>query len=694
MWDSYVREHLLKRIFGFELMMAPYAMAHLKLGMQLAAHDMPEDKRADWVYDFGNDERLGVYLTNSLEQAEQQTATLFGPMRVITEEANAASQIKRELPIMVVLGNPPYKGHSANASRRGGKLTWIGRLIEDYKEVDGRKLGEKNPKWLQDDYVKFIRFGQWRIQQSGSGILAFITNNGYLDNPTFRGMREQLMDTFTDIYLLDLHGNSRKKEHTPEGDTDINVFDIQQGVSIAIFIKELGKQGPASVHHADLWGERATKYAELDSSDVSTTNWELLEPTSPTYLFKPWDNESHPEYRQWPSINEVMPVNSAGIVTARDKLTIRWTQDEVMDVVRDFAKMAPERARSKFNLSKDAEDWKVPWAQADLKESGLRDDLAVPILYRPFDTRYTYYTGKSRGFICRPRSEVMRHMVAGDNLGLSTTRSIDIQSGFDHVFVSKNITQHHAVSIKEVNYLYPLYLYPSEQEVAQGLYAVGGRQPNFTPEFTADMEGRLGLSFVCDGRGDLTHTFGPEDLLHYIYAVFHSTTYRERYDQFLRADFPRVPLPDSVGSFSSLARIGNRLMNAHLMTSTAQQETEVGFPIPGSDVVEKAHPKYYAPGEKPPSVKSPIERGRVYISKDNRRTGKSGQYFEGVTPEVWESRIGGYQPMERWLKDRRGKKLTNDELEHYPRIATALLQTIGLIEEIDSVVTVNGLASQ
>ena len=694
MWNSYIREHLLKRIFGFELMMAPYAMAHLKLGMQLAAQDMPEDERADWAYEFGNDERLGVYLTNTLEQADKQSAPMFGPMRVITEEANAASRVKRDLPIMVVLGNPPYAGDSANASRRGGRLTWIGELIEDYKQIDGKPLGEKNPKWLQDDYVKFIRFGQWRIRQSGTGILAFITNNGYLDNPTFRGMRQQLMDTFTDIYLLDLHGNSKKKERTPDDGSDVNVFDIQQGVSIALFVKEAGKQSPASVHHADLWGDRATKYAELESSDVSTTNWEILKPASPTYLFKPWDNESHPECGQWPGINEIMPVNSAGVVTARDKLTIRWNKGEVMAVVRDFAQMRPEEARSKYKLSKDADDWKVHWAQADLKKSGLNDDLAVPILYRPFDTRYTYYTGKSRGFICRPRSEVMHHMLAGDNLGLSTTRSIDIQSGFDHVFVSRKITQHHTVSIKEVNYLYPLYIYPSEQEIAQGLYLPDDRQPNFAAEFTADMERRLGLSFICDGKGDLTQNFGPEDLIHYIYAVFHSTAYRERYDQFLRADFPRVPLPDNVGLFRSLAGIGSRLMNVHLMASTAQLESTIRFPVTGSDVVEKAHPKYYAPGEKPPGIKSPIEFGRVYISKDNRRTGKHGQYFEGIAPEVWESRIGGYQPMDRWLKDRRDKKLSNDELEHYPRIASALEQTITLIERVDSTFEANGLILQ
>ena len=288
MWSGYVKEHLLKRLFGFELLMAPYAMSHLKLGMQLAAQDLPDESRTDWSYEFDSDERLGVYLTNSLEETERKPINFLGPLRVITEEANAATEIKRKLPIMVVLGNPPYSGHSANASRKKSKLTWIGKLIEDYKMVDGKRLGERNPKWLQDDYVKFIRFGQRRIEQSGAGVLAFITNNAYLDNPTFRGMRQQLMDTFTDIYLLDLHGNAKKKERAPDGSPDQNVFDIQQGVAIALFVKQAGKIGPAVVHHADLWGLRASKYKALSASDVSTTAWKRIEPSSPNYMFKPW----------------------------------------------------------------------------------------------------------------------------------------------------------------------------------------------------------------------------------------------------------------------------------------------------------------------------------------------------------------------------------------------------------------------
>lgn len=687
MWSGYVKEHLLNRLFGFELLMAPYAMSHLKLGMQLAAQDMPVENRADWSYKFDSNERLGVYLTNSLEQTtERETINYLGPLRVITEEATAATEIKRDLPIMVVLGNPPYSGHSANASRKGRKLTWVGRLIEDYKKVDGKPLGEKNPKWLQDDYVKFIRFGQWRIGQSGAGILAFITNNAYLDNPTFRGMRQQLMDTFTDIYLLDLHGNAKKKERAPDGGPDQNVFDIQQGVAIALFVKEKGKSGPATVHHADLWGTRARKYEALAASDASNTGWKTIEPSSPNYMFKPWNRGLEEEYQQWPKITEIMPVHSVGVVTARDKLTIHWSRAEVMEVVRDFAHLPPETARERYNLGRDVQDWKVQWAQEDLNRSGLNDGLVTPILYRPFDTKYTYYTGNSRGFICRPRSEVMHHMLAGDNLGISTTRSIEIQGGFEHVFISKHITQHHTVSLKEVNYLYPLYIYPSEQEIAAGLYRPGTRVPNIAPDFASSLEQRLGLRFINDDEGDLKESFGPKDALHYIYAVFHSPGYRQRYGQFLRADFPRVPCIDNVELFRALDGLGQKLTQLHLMESTALNQTTVGFPIPGDNVIEQGHPKYIPAGGSLPGQEAPLERGRVYISKDNSRSGKRGQYFEGITSEVWEFRIGGYQPMEKWLKDRKGRALSFDELNHYQRMGLALAETGRLMEEIDATI--------
>ena len=687
MWNGYVKEHLLKRMFGFELLMAPYAMSHLKLGMQIAAQDMPAESRPDWSYKFDSDERLGIYLTNSLEQAEAQSMTLFGPLRVITEEANAAAEIKRDLPIMVVLGNPPYSGHSANASKKDGKLTWIGELIEDYKKVDGMPLGERNTKWLQDDYVKFIRFGQWRIEQSGAGILAFITNNAYLDNPTFRGMRQQLLDTFTHIYLLDLHGNANKREKAPDGSPDQNVFDIKQGVSIALFVKEAGKSGPAVVHHADLWGTRESKYKALDTSEVSNTKWKPIEPYSPNYMFRPWNRDLEEEYQRWPKITDIMPVNSVGVVTARDKLTIHWSSTDVMEVVRDFARLPPELARDRYNLRKDSEDWNVQRAKDDLNGSGLNDDFVTPILYRPFDTRFTYYTGESRGFICRPRSDVMSHMLKGENLGLIFMRQVALQDDYSHFGVSRAMVDNRAFySNKGIKSFAPLYIYASEEKNISALYASAKKQPNLASEFTQELDRSLDLRFIDDGEGDLYKTFGPEDAFRYIYAVFHSPTYRQRYDQFLRADFPRVPIINDARLFQTLVALGRQLTQLHLMESPLLSQTRIGFPVQGEDVIESGHPKYVPPGSSLPGHTAPLKEGRVYISKDNNSSCKRGQYFEGIPQGVWEFRFGGYQPMEKWLKDRKGRELSFDELKHYQRMGIALAETGRLMEEIDAAI--------
>ncbi|MFN5837006.1 MAG: Eco57I restriction-modification methylase domain-containing protein, partial [Pseudanabaena sp.] len=221
-WSDYVRDHLLPRVFGFELLMAPYAICHLKLGLFLEESG----------YRFDSSQRLGVYLTNTLDDAKRRSETLF--KEFIAEESNEAAGVKLDIPVMVVIGNPPYSGHSENKSE------WVGALVKDYYFVDGLPLGEKNPKWLQDDYVKFIRFSQWRIDKTGTGILAFVTNHGYLDNPTFRGMRQSLAKSFNWIRILDLHGNSKKKETAVDGTKDENVFDIQQGVAVCIMIKEQG----------------------------------------------------------------------------------------------------------------------------------------------------------------------------------------------------------------------------------------------------------------------------------------------------------------------------------------------------------------------------------------------------------------------------------------------------------------------
>jgi len=669
-WSSYVSEHLLPRLFGFELLMAPYAVAHMKLGIQLA----------DLGYDFGSEERLGIYLTNTLEEAyEPVGGAMFA--RELVQEANAAVKVKLDWPILVVLGNPPYSGHSANTGEwitelLRGKDTRTKESTHDYFKVDGKPLGERNPKWLNDDYVKFIRFAQWRIERTGYGILAFISNHGYIDNPTFRGMRQSLMETFDDIYILDLHGSSKKKERCPDSSKDENVFDIQQGVAIAIFVKRKGrKKSVAAVRHADLWGLREAKYRQLWESDISCTKWAKLGPQSPFYLFVPYDTRLLAEYERGSKLTEAMPVSSLGVATARDELTVQWSREDLMAVVKRFASLPAEEAREQYGLGEDTQDWRVSSAQNDLADHKLARKHAISILYRPFDIRYTFYTGRSRGFMCRPRHEVMKHMLPEGSIGIITTRSIEIGRGWEHVLCSNGPIQLHTVSMKEVNYLFPLYLRSSLQN--PNLYennpsdAPGGRRPNLAPEFTKDFAGRLNMTFIPDGKGDLDKAFGPEDIFDYMYAVFHSPNYRSRYAEFLKRDFPRLPLTSKKNLFRELSALGGELVGLHLMEKHGPAMTS--YPVEDDNIVEKV--RYTEPGQG-------ADEGRVWINKT--------QHFEGVPPEVWEFHIGGYQVCEKWLKDRKGRELTYDDISHYQSIVSALSETIRLMAEIDVTIDRHG----
>jgi predicted helicase len=670
-WDTYVAENLLKRIFGFELLMAPYTVAHLKLGLLLK----------ETGYTFHSDERLGVYLTNTLEEAVEKSDQLAGFNKYIVEESNLAAKVKKTKPIMVVLGNPPYSGISANngkwiTERINGVFDKDGHeIIKGYKTIDSLPLGEKNPKMLQDDYVKFIRFGQWRIEQTGYGILGFITNHAYLDNLTFRGMRQSLMNTFTDIYILNLHGNSKKKETAPGGSKDENVFDIQQGVAIGIFIKEPGKIGPASVQYADLWGPRENKYKALFETDVKVVNWQVLEPNSPNYMFIPTNSDNRVEYEKYWIVKDIFPVNNAGLFTSRDKLTIHSSRKDVADTIHDFASLPEEEARNKYQLGEDVDDWKVLLAQKDLKNSGLKSELIVPIFYRPFDVRFTYYTGNSRGFHCRPRGEVMRHMLSS-NLALMTMRQVALNESYTHFGVTKFISDNRAFySNKGYEYIFPLYLYPVEEKFQpdktggkeSGTQPVMktqvGREPNISPKFIAEIEQKLGLKFIPDGKGDLIKTFGPEDIFNYVYAVFHSPTYRTRYAEFLKIDFPRLPITSDKTLFKTLAEKGAELAALHLMESPLLEAEyqKVGYPAKGSHLVEK--------------VRYEEKTKRVYINKE--------QYFEGIEPEVWNFYVGGYQVCEKWLKDRKGRTLSPDDINHYQKIVIALRETTRLMAEID-----------
>jgi hypothetical protein len=673
-WASYVHEHLLPRLFGFELLMAPYAVAHFKLGLALAAMDEEPLFRQQWSYEPQGNERLNIFLTNTLEDLEH-TAEQLGPLRALSNEANSAYEVKKHKPVLVVLGNPPYSGHSANTGE------WISKLVRDYYCCDGKPLGERNPKWLQDDYVKFVRWAQWRIQQTGQGVLAFITNHGYLDNPTFRGMRQNLMQTFDEIYVLDLHGNSKKKETVPNtGEADKNVFDIRQGVAIGIFVKrpsdaraKAKEKPPAVVHHCHLWGaQRQRKYKWLDEHHVENTQWTKLDPTTPHYLFIPQDTKRLKEYEYCWKITEIMPIHSLGIAAGRDDFTVAFTGKELRERLQTFLQLDSEQAREEFELGSDSRDWRVNLAQEDLKKRNW-DTCISEILYRPFDSRETCYTGQSRGFHCMPRQSVMRHFFNGEqNLGICTTRSVEIREGWHHIFATRQLIQLHSVSLKEVNYVFPLYLRPNGTLPDEDLFAHdNGRRPNFSATFIKDICEKLKVKFVSDGLGRPgKREVGPELIFNYAYAVFHGPTYRERYAQFLRADFPRLPLTGNWELFRTLAEFGLRLVNLHARNEGEGQGPS--FPIAGENLVAGVR-------FQPPQGK---EQGRVWIN--NR------QYFDGVSEAVWSFSVGGYLPAQRWLKDRKKRKLTYEDITSYARIVFALAETRTLMTQIDETIEEHG----
>jgi hypothetical protein len=638
MWSPYIEQDLIPRLHGFELLMASYAMCHMKLDMILTELGYKPT---------GTPPRLGVYLTNSLEEGERDVRDLF-MAQWLTREAREANTIKRQTPIMCVIGNPPYSGESAN------KGDWIMGLMEAYKKEPGgkEKLKERNPKWINDDYVKFIRLAEHLIGKTGEGVLGFITNHGYLDNPTFRGMRWHLLDTFDKIYVLDLHGNSNKKEVSPDGTPDKNVFDIQQGVSIVIATKSTRKKKSlAQVFHADLWGGRAEKYQSLFDLDLTSEIWNEIEATSPQYAFGRRDFEQSQTYEVGFGISEFLPINSVGIVTANDELCIDMDRDSLWKRVEKFSGMELAKAteaygrRSKEGKLEEARDWRVSWAQADVQ--GVGDDSAITrIAYRPFDTRWTYYTGRSRGFMCYPRHDVMRHMVRHENLCLIYSRqAARADTGYNHVIVANSIFDNRGVySNKGISQAAPLYLYPTEQDLDQS------RRINFDPKLYSRLQTLA--KHATHGTPDEVAVFD------YIYGVLHCPAYRATYAEFLKIDFPRIPWPATPDEFWDVSTKGTQLRKLHLMDPATIGPTPYPFKGEGNAVVDK--PRF--------------EDGKVWIN--------ATQYFDAAPAVSWTFYIGGYQAAQKWLKDRKGRALTLDDVKHYRNILKILAETDRIMQTI------------
>jgi hypothetical protein len=599
-----LRDHVLRDFYAFELMMAPYAIGHLKMSLVLAEMGHP----------LRPNERFPLYLTNGLEDTEDLKQSSLPFVAALTQEAQAAGRIKKERTINVVLGNPPWSGHSANRGERIDALPKTaytaadGRRIDGYYDVEGSPLKERNPKWLQDDYVKFLRFAQRKIDQAGEGIVAFVTNHSYLDNPTFRGLRRSLLETFDEIYLLDLHGSRKKQERSPDGAADANVFEeVQQGVAVAFLVKKPGLE--KRVLRADLWGSRGDKLRWLLERDVETTPWKGIAPRGPAFLFATRDAALEDEYRRGILLTDLFPERSVGIVTGCDAFAVDTEPEALKRRIRSLRETDPELvpgapARASSAIRKD-EDWQSRYQK---------------ILYRPFDRRTIFYADY---VIERSRRAVMCRMLEGTNLGLVAARQCKEDFG---ALAADLIVAHKAVSAYDINSLFPLFLYPKSDLFAKV-------EANLAPDVLRLFTGRIGEEPP------------PEMVFEYVYAVLYSPPYRSRYADLLRTDFPRIPLPRDRGTFLKLSGLGAILVDLHLLRSERLRQPAVHFT-----------------GE-----------------------GKGRKAFQGIDPEVWDYRVGGYQVLERWQAARAKRALRYEEIEEFRKIAAALRETIGVEKRIAQV---------
>lgn len=627
MWPSYVEKSLIPRIHGFEILMASYTIAHLKLSLTLK----------ETGYNRQSNQRLNVFLTNSLEEATPRATTLFA--KWLSDEADAASRIKTETPIMIATGNPPYSISSQNSG------SWITNLVADYK----KNLNERNIQPLSDDYIKFIRLGQYYINKNGEGILAYISNNGFLDGIIHRQMRKSLLEEFDKIYVLNLHGNNRRKETAPDGSPDENVFDIMQGVSINLFIKrgKERKKDHASVFYHDLYGSRQEKYNILTDATVSTVQWKALSPVEPYFFFTPKDFSEEDRYKAGFLVNELFCIQSTGMTTCKDKLNYRDTPVEVKSMLKDLLELPESSFRQKYEVGDDSRDWVYAQAKTDVSNAIDQDKLFIaPVEYRPFDTKYCVYTGKTNGIVARPRYRSLSHLLLPHNISLIVPRQT--AQDWRHVFIANKITDMNVLASAKLlgaGVQFPLYT----GEAGQNVFEKQELVPNFSKQIVDVIEKGLGETIV------------PQELFDYIYSILHSPKYRETYKEFLKIDFPRIPYPKDADQFHSLAEKGAELRRLHLMEDAAFWPTIVSFPVEGDNIVEK------------PEFKD----GKVWINKS--------QYFGNVSELAWNFFIGGYQPAQKWLKDRKGRTLDYQDILHYGHIVYALEETDRIMKEIDEI---------
>lgn len=633
-WSNYVEEDLLPRLHGFELLMASYAMCHMKLDMMLDQTGYKPSAKPP---------RLSVWLTNSLEPAEREIRDLF--FQPLAEEARGASEVKRQMPIMCVIGNPPYSVSSANQG------DWIQSLMATYKAG----LTDANIQPLSDDYVKFLRYAHYLIEKNGSGVMAMVTNHSFINGVIHRTMRNSLMQSFDRIAILDLHGNANKLERSPDGSPDQNVFDILQGVSVLVAVKT-GKGARASVEHGELWGPRASKYAALFSTDLHSGTFGELEPNAPLWLFSPVDETSRSAYNEGFALASLMPLHSGGVQTKRDALFVGYDQREVADRI---VTLLSGRLAASFVKEFEVQDSSSYRLTQKISRASFESELIVPFNYRPLDRRFVYY---DKDLIGRPFYQTGRHMIVENNISLALPRQ---SRRFNGALVASGVSGQKCFDDYDINLIFPLYVYPAEGE-----RRISGavRKPNLDPKLH---------TAICKAAGiDPADQAGPDDdfrtatgearpsevkVFDYIYGVLHSPAYRETFAEFLKIDFPRIPYPPSPEVFRHVAEKGEQLRRLHLMEPQAIGDAPYPYLGEGDDIVAGGHPKF--------------EGSKVHINKD--------QYFEAVPELAWSFYIGGYQPAQKWLKDRRGRALSWDDIGHYQKIVKILAETDRIMKEIE-----------
>ena len=662
-WNQYVPKYLLPRVHGYELMMAPYTIAHMKIGLKLA----------ETGYRFQSAERVQVFLTNSLEEPKDVSGYFEQMVPALAHEAEAASKAKSSLLPTVVIANPPYSGRSWNLSPE------LRKTVEAYRFVGGNRIREKGAlqleKSIQEDYIKFIRFAQVMVERAGVGIVGFITSHGFLDNPTLRGMRCSLIESFCDLRFLDLHGNVSRGETCPDGSVDENVFDIRKtGAAISMLIRSNRDQQPV-VSISDLWGSRDTvKYPWLMSNSLATAQFRQIQPMAPSFLFVFQDLQQKEEYDRGYSIAQILPLHSKGVVTGRDAFVSDFDEPPLLERMRDFvdASQSDEDLIERYDLNPTAW-WSVQKARKKMPAPRKHRQYLRTMLYRPFDFRVCFYHAS---VFMSPRRPVMQHFPPNKpNLLLVTSRMTKGEA-FAHVTVAKGLAEAILLSSKTSNnaIIFPVYLYRDTDAQRPTLNLGAERKSAFADRFLAEACRLLRVDLQSVGSGDLKTTAGPDDFLHFILSILHSPSYRERYQEFLKRDFPRVPLTDSIELFRALAQLGGELLSLHLMESAKLAKLLTTYVGSGKPQVEKVS----------------YSKKTVWLDKAKTRG------FRGVPENVWRFHLGGYQVCEKWLKDRGPKKgqpgrvLSKDDINHYHRIVVALHETLRLMTEIDEVINRHG----